>query len=341
MSRTAQIIIAAVVVIGLIIVLFATSSNQTVNRPDSNDNAGEENTDVPTDWETYVSDEFSFTIAHPAKVSVQTEGPENRHTKFTYLGSDNEEGTEITDGFTLTVSAFSKTETEETTPEEFANERIKENPIAQVIEPVTSTTFHGRAAVTYQTESIGIGVEHIITETEDSFIQISTGITDPNNAGYSNIVAKMRASLILQSVDQPASVSKVSIALLDSNVPEGAEPERGCDMVEMVSRDIESTPAPLNAALEELFALESENIDGFMNFIARTSDTLSFDRAVVENGTAHIYLAGELSGLRGICDNPRAKIQIEETALQFNTVEAVQLYLNEEKTELQPDGRGE
>ena len=78
-------------------------------------------------------------------------------------------------------------------------------------------------------------------------------------------------------------------------------------------------------------------VDGYTNFIARTNDTLSFERAEVdEDGTAHIYLTGELSGLAGVCDDPRAAIQIEETALQFATVAEVQLYLNDEPTDLIP-----
>lgn len=89
-----------------------------------------------------------------------------------------------------------------------------------------------------------------------------------------------------------------------------------------------------------LFALDDTDVEGWQNFIARTNRTLTFRRARVEEGTAHIYLEGELSGLGGVCDNPRAAIQIEETALQFDTVEEVQLYLNGEPTDLRPDMRG-
>jgi len=135
--------------------------------------------------------------------------------------------------------------------------------------------------------------------------------------------------------DELPEVSEVKIALLDTEGDNGGK-ERGCDTVAMVTRQIASTPAPLTAAMRELFALDESTVGGFYNFIANTNDTLAFDRATVENGTAKIYLTGSLSGLAGVCDNPRAAIQIEETALQFRTVSQVELYLNGVKTTLTP-----
>lgn len=132
-----------------------------------------------------------------------------------------------------------------------------------------------------------------------------------------------------------ASTMTVKVALLDYT---GEKPgkQRGCDHVILVDRTVPSTPAPLTAALTELFGITEAEVDGLGNFIPRTRDTLGFDRVTIENGVARVYLLGKLSGLAGVCDDPRAKIQIEETALQFPTVKSVQLYLNGEKTDLQP-----
>ncbi|PIR82546.1 hypothetical protein COU20_01975 [Candidatus Kaiserbacteria bacterium CG10_big_fil_rev_8_21_14_0_10_59_10] len=137
----------------------------------------------------------------------------------------------------------------------------------------------------------------------------------------------------------PAATASVRIALLDTeHVTTG--PERGCDRLVMATYTVSTTTMHLTAALGTLFGLEEEEIGSWHNFIARTNDTLSFDRALVEDGTAHIYLSGSLSGLAGVCDGPRARIQIEETALQFPTVQTVQLYLNEQPTTLTPDQSG-
>jgi hypothetical protein len=96
----------------------------------------------------------------------------------------------------------------------------------------------------------------------------------------------------------------------------------------MVNQAISPTVAPLTAALQALFAISTTSVQGWFNYIPRTSATLAFQSATITNGTANIYLTGSLSGMAGICDDPRAEIQIEETALQFPTVQNVQLYLN-------------
>lgn len=134
--------------------------------------------------------------------------------------------------------------------------------------------------------------------------------------------------------DELPRVSEVKIALLDTAGGDGKQ--RGCDTVAMVTRQVALTPAPLTAAMRELFALDQNMVGDLYHFIANTNDTLAFERATVENGTAKIYLTGRLSGLAGVCDNPRAAIQIEETALQFATVSQVEIYLNGVKTVLTP-----
>jgi hypothetical protein len=132
-----------------------------------------------------------------------------------------------------------------------------------------------------------------------------------------------------------AQTTSIKLAFLDTSSTSTGK-ERGCDRVVMVTRDVPATNAPLTAAIQSLFAEPSEQVGGNFNFIARTKSTLKFNRATVENGTASIYLTGNLSGLAGVCDDPRTQIQIEETALQFATVQKVDIYLNSEKTSLTP-----
>lgn len=145
-----------------------------------------------------------------------------------------------------------------------------------------------------------------------------------------------------QNGEDSAEVDSIQLAMLDYEGvgEESTGPVRGCDRLVFLAMNISPTTMPLTAAMEELFAIGGENIEGWNNFIAQTNDTLSFDRAEVRDGTAHIYLEGELSGLRGVCDNPRAAIQITETALRFPTVDNVQLYLNGEPTDLIPSEQG-
>jgi len=129
---------------------------------------------------------------------------------------------------------------------------------------------------------------------------------------------------------------QVKIVLLNTT-GEGSGKSRGCDTVNMVTRTVPRSSAVLDAALKALFAEpEGSQPDTAYNFIARTKSTLKYDRATITSGTANIYLTGSLSGLAGVCDDPRAQAQIEETALQFGTVQKVQIYLNGNATNLMP-----
>lgn len=133
----------------------------------------------------------------------------------------------------------------------------------------------------------------------------------------------------------PASVSLIQLALLDTTGSTNGK-SRGCDKVILVPFTVATTTAPLTSAMQKLFSLGTTSVSGHFNFIDRTDETLKFSRAEVTSGTARIYLTGSLSGLAGVCDDPRAQIQIEETALQFATVQRVEIYLNGTLTNLTP-----
>ncbi|MEZ4680232.1 MAG: GerMN domain-containing protein [Caldilineaceae bacterium] len=49
----------------------------------------------------------------------------------------------------------------------------------------------------------------------------------------------------------------------------------------------------------------------------------------IVDGVASIYLTGTLR-VGGVCDEPRVRAQIEETALQYYTVDEVRIYVNGE-----------
>lgn len=132
-----------------------------------------------------------------------------------------------------------------------------------------------------------------------------------------------------EAIEPPptAATSSVLLAMLDTaQISNGLS--RGCDKVVMVNQQIPPTTAPLTAVMNALFAISTTTVQGWFNYIPRTSATLQFSNATVVNGTANIYLTGSLSGMAGVCDDPRTEIQIQETALQFESVQHVQLYLN-------------
>ncbi len=294
----------------------------------------------------YTNDGLGFSLLRPADAEVST--PTNDHVTIKRIGPGSEAGTEITDGFLVTVARDPEAERFD------ALRTYAQAVVAQerndVTEPLERRTIGQNEAYRYQaqTELGGSATHYLFFPADGVGFHVTVSFSDPDDRGYAGTLQTMLESLTFAARSgggteaSEGDTQQVQIALLDYSANGGAAngEARGCDRVVMVTREIAETQAPLTAALEMLFALDDTDVEGWQNFIARTNNTLTFRRARVEEGTAHIYLEGELSGLGGVCDNPRAAIQIEETALQFDTVEEVQLYLNGEPTDLRPDMRG-
>lgn len=140
-----------------------------------------------------------------------------------------------------------------------------------------------------------------------------------------------------QEIISTSTSMKIKVALLGAQMETSNKDNfRGCDVVELQERNVPYSSMPLNAALRELFSkkdtwMPSELAPG--NFISSQKE-LFFDKVSIENGTAKIYLLGKVGPLNGVCDDPRLRIQLEETSLQFPTVQKVEFYLNGTKTDL-------
>jgi len=104
--------------------------------------------------------------------------------------------------------------------------------------------------------------------------------------------------------------------------------EIGCeDSVIPVEVEIEPTVAPLTAALNQLLAIEDREYgqSGLYNALYQSDLTLEDVRIV--DGEAVIELSGTLT-LGGVCDEPRVRAQLQETALQYSTVDRVSIFIN-------------
>lgn len=119
---------------------------------------------------------------------------------------------------------------------------------------------------------------------------------------------------------------KIFLIALDDNGKAGKR--TGCnDSVVAVERTIARTAAVLTAALNELLSLREQNYgqSGLYNALWRANLKLE---SIGSAGTRWtIRLTGSLS-LGGVCDAPRVKAQLEETALQFATVRSVDFFIN-------------
>jgi len=305
----------------------------------------------PVGYRAYQSAALNFSMIIPEDATVSS--VRDDRVQFTLLGPNNDPNTEITDGFTLTVfrddvdatynSVLAYAQAVVSDTRGGSENTITRNLERRTVSDMTAYRYSYRGALGNEvTEYI------FLPDAMQHGYRMTYAINDPQSRGYQTTVFTMLESVRFMSdmAGGPPTFESVELALLDYPASNGLYtdtsdgPMRGCDRVVMVDRAIEPTTAPLTAALNELFSIETQEYAGWQNFIAKTNDTLSFNRAQVENGTAHIYLEGELSGLAGVCDNPRAMIQIEETALQFSTVDDVVFYLNGEQTDIVPDQSG-
>lgn len=107
----------------------------------------------------------------------------------------------------------------------------------------------------------------------------------------------------------------------------------GCnDSVIPVVVEIEPTIAPLTAALETLLSIDDQYYGQSGLYNALYQSDLSVEDVDIDNSEAIIHLTGNLQ-LGGVCDNPRIQAQLEQTALQYDTVDSVMITVNGEPLE--------
>jgi hypothetical protein len=336
-------------------------------RPDgapSSDSAAADRVRIPADvvdgeesWPVAASpvvNDVRVRLRHPPSAAVDTAlRPGPPRVRVTYAGPANDPPA-LTDGFLLAVTLRnrpSNTPLDTLVRRSIRSTRRVGGP---VLAPVRDAPLQGRPGRRWTQESaMGGPVDHhLVALDERTVAHVTASVVGVDTARYERTIDVLRRTLRVVDAErrpsgttvQPADSVQVTLALLRR--PTGP-PERGCDDVVRILRRVPSTgpadstrAARLETALRALFALEADSLDGAFHFLARTTETLSLDSTSVVDGTAHIYLRGTLTGLRGVCDHPRARIQIEETARALPFVDRVVLYRNGRRTDLTPGGRG-
>lgn len=103
----------------------------------------------------------------------------------------------------------------------------------------------------------------------------------------------------------------------------------GCgDSAVPVEVQIAPTSGVLRAALEQLFAIKTQYYGESGLYDSLYQSNLSIASLEIVDGVAEMRLSGNLA-LGGECDSPRVQAQLEETALQFSTVQSVEIYIND------------
>lgn len=104
--------------------------------------------------------------------------------------------------------------------------------------------------------------------------------------------------------------------------------EIGCDdSVAPVDVAVEVTIAPLTAALNNLLAIGTRTSAQSELYNALYQSDLAVESVSIRNREAFIRLSGTLT-LGGVCDEPRVRAQLRETALEYATVDRVSIFVN-------------
>ena len=132
--------------------------------------------------------------------------------------------------------------------------------------------------------------------------------------------------------------NEIAVYFVDLGNKRNIENTFGCDdSLSYLTRQLEGNEQTTAGRIKTAVTYMVEGTDrlvgkGGLYNVFYNSD-LTVDRVEIENSTAMVYLTGELS-VAGVCDNPRVEAQLTETAKQFEEVDTVEIYLNEEPLDL-------
>jgi len=104
------------------------------------------------------------------------------------------------------------------------------------------------------------------------------------------------------------------------------------DEIVWITTTVAPTRAILTATLDKMF-----NPDRELGFtpneygnVAAMQEDLSVSEVKIDRGVAKVYLIGEVTDLDDDCDSSRLLLQITTAAMQFDTVDSVEVYLEGE-----------
>lgn len=103
----------------------------------------------------------------------------------------------------------------------------------------------------------------------------------------------------------------------------------GCnDKLIAVSRSVKVEKTPIESAITELLA--AKDTEELKNYVKGFQ--LMLFQVTIAGGACDVYLNGELA-INGVCDIPRIREQLNETAKQFTDLKRVNFYINTQPLE--------
>ena len=136
-----------------------------------------------------------------------------------------------------------------------------------------------------------------------------------------------QAPSVLPTSTSGEQLVKIILIALEDNGQAGTLV--GCgDSAIPITVAIPPTQGVLRAALEKLFSAKNQFYGEAGYYNALYQSDLDVTGVTIEQGKAMIHLTGSVT-LGGVCDAPRVEAQIEQTALQFSTVNEVNVFIND------------
>ena len=186
------------------------------------------------------------------------------------------------------------------------------------IEPIYSPTATGIVQAPVSTATA------ILLPTEQ--LNPTATITIPSATSIPQSTATQVPPILPTSTPGEQLVKIVLIALEDNG--QGGTLVGCGDSAIPINVTVPPTQGILRAALEKLFSAKQQfyGESGYYNALYQSD--LQVTGVTIEQGKAVIHLTGSVV-LGGVCDAPRVKAQIEQTALQFSTVNEVAVFIND------------
>jgi LysM repeat protein len=224
-------------------------------------------------------------------------------------------------------------------------------PLAQAQPRVTLSPTSGRAGTTVQVTGSGFPasteIEVAVGQDPDNAFVVatvqSTGsglvnttvripeVAEAGQMGYAVLRVPGTESRVVSNafrVTGAAQFTRANLYLIAIGDAGQAGPEIGCDdSVVPVAVEFSPTTAPLTAVLSRLLALDTAVHQPSGRHNALAASDLAIESVTILDGTATIALTCTLQ-LGGVCDAPRVEAQLHQTALQFSTVDEVEVTIN-------------
>ena len=191
------------------------------------------------------------------------------------------------------------------------------------IEPISTTAPTLTVEVPTATATVTLLPTVQITPTATLLIPSPT-IVQPTATQVQPVPPAATTAAPTTATDQ---IVKIVLIELEGNGQSG--PLVGCgDSAIPINVTIPRTQGVLRAALEKLLSAKQQfyGESGYYNALYQSD--LQIASVTIEQGKAIIRLTGNLV-LGGTCDAPRVEAQLEQTALQFSTVNEVAVFIND------------